>query len=123
MTDSTLESTAAWLLLDFARAGTADVAHKWSAQYAGDSVLGDDAAQFVRCYSKQRQIKQTKFSGQAVVLNGNPLSERSRWSEKSRVVSRIPRAIVLRTPPFPQSSRRTRRSKSWLQFGEAVFVP
>jgi hypothetical protein len=26
----------------------------------------------VRGYSKQRQIKQTKFSGQTVLLNGNP---------------------------------------------------
>jgi hypothetical protein len=123
MTDSALESTSAWLLFDFDRPGTADVAHKRSAQYAGDSVLGDDAAQFVRGYSKECQIKQTKFSGQAVVLNSNPLSGRSRWSEKSRVVSRIPRAIVLRTPPFPQSWRRTPRSKSSLQFREAVFVP
>ena len=28
MTDAALESTAAWLLFHFARAGTADVAHK-----------------------------------------------------------------------------------------------
>jgi hypothetical protein len=75
MTDPALESTAAWLFFHFARAGTADLAHKRSAQYPGDSVLGDDAAQLVRGYSKQRQIKQTKFSGQTVVLNGNPCQD------------------------------------------------
>ena len=90
MTDSALESTAAWLLLDLARAVTADVAHKRRAQYAGDPVLGDDAAQLVRGYSKQRQIKQTKFSGQAVRVERQSLLERSHWSEKSRVASRIP---------------------------------
>ena len=63
MTDAALESTAARFLFHFARATTADVAHKRRAQYAGDSVLGDDATQLVRCYSKQRQIEQTKFSG------------------------------------------------------------
>ena len=75
MTDSALESTAAWFLFDLARAGTANVANKRRAQNAGDSVLGDDAAQLVRGYSKQRQIKQTKFSGQTVVLNGSPCQD------------------------------------------------
>ena len=72
MTDPALESTAAWLFFDLARARTADVAHKRRAQNASDSVLGDDAAQLVRRYSKQRQIKQAEFSGQTVLLNGNP---------------------------------------------------
>jgi hypothetical protein len=72
MTDSALESMAAWLLFDLARARTADVAHKRRAKNASDSVLGDDPAQLVRGYSKQRQIKQTKFSGQTILLNGNP---------------------------------------------------
>ena len=67
MTDAALESTAAWILFHFARARTANVAHKRRAQNAGDSVLGDDAAQLVRGYSKQRQIKQTKFSWQTVL--------------------------------------------------------
>jgi len=72
MTDATLKSTAAWLLFHLARARTTNVAYKRRSQNAGDSVLGDDAAQLVRGYSKQRQIKQTKFSGQTVLLNGNP---------------------------------------------------
>ena len=72
MTDSALESTAAWLLLDLARARTADVAYKRRAQNAGDSVLGDDTAQLVRCYSKKRQVKQTKFSRQTMLLNSDP---------------------------------------------------
>ena len=72
MTDSALKSTAAWFLFHFARAGTANVAHKGRTQDAGDPVLGNDAAQLVRGYSKQCQIKQTKFSGQTILLNGNP---------------------------------------------------
>jgi len=72
MTDSALESTPAWLLLDLARTRTADIAHKRRAQNAGDSVLGDDSTQLIRGHSKQRQIKQTKFSGQTVLLKGNP---------------------------------------------------
>jgi len=72
VTYAALKSTSAWLFFHFARAGAADVTHKRRAQYAGDSVLGHDAAQFMRGYSKQRQIKQTKFSGQTVLLNGNP---------------------------------------------------
>src|SRR5947207_15024297 len=66
MTDAALKSTAAWLLFHLACARTTNVAHKRRSQNAGDSVLGDDAAQFVRGYSKQCQIKQTKFSGQTV---------------------------------------------------------
>ena len=72
MTYAALKSTAAWFLFHLARAGTANIAHKRRTQNAGNSVFGDDAAQFVRGYSKQRQIKQTKFSGQTVLLNGNP---------------------------------------------------
>jgi hypothetical protein len=83
MTDTALESTAAWLFFHFARAGTADVAHKRRAQYTGDSVLGDDAAQLVRGYSKQRQIEQTKFSGQTVVLDGNPCQNRRTAQKKA----------------------------------------
>ena len=71
MTDAALNSTAAWLLLHFACTRTANVAYKWRTQNTGDSVLGDDATQLVRGYSKERQIKQTKFSGQTVVLNSN----------------------------------------------------
>ena len=84
MTDAALESTAAWLLFHFARAGTADVAHKRRAQYAGDSVLGYDAAQLMRCYSKQRQIKQTKFSGQTIVLNGNACQDGRSSKKKAK---------------------------------------
>jgi hypothetical protein len=72
MTDAALESTAAWLLFHLAGASTSNVAHKRRTQNARDSVLGDDAAQLVRGHSKQRQIKQTKFYGQTVSLNGNP---------------------------------------------------
>jgi hypothetical protein len=57
MTYAALKSTAAWILLHLASAGTANIAHERRAQNAGDSVPGDDAAQFVRGYSKQRQIK------------------------------------------------------------------
>ena len=81
MTDAALESTPAWFFFHFARAGTADVADKRRAQNAGNSVLGDDPAQLVRGYSKQRQIKQTKFSGQTVVLNGNAC-QNSRTGQK-----------------------------------------
>jgi len=63
MTDAALKSTAAWFLFHLARARTANVTHKRRAEDAGDSVLGHDAAQLVRGYSKQRQIKQTKFFG------------------------------------------------------------
>ena len=90
MTDAALKSTAAWLLFHFARAGTANVAHKRRAQNAGDSVLGDDAAQLVRGYSKQRQIKQTKFSGQTVLFERQFLLERPHSPDKTRVASRIP---------------------------------
>jgi len=72
MTYAALKSTAAWLLFHLARTGTANVIHERGAKNAGDPVLGDDAAQLVRSYSKQRQIKQTKVSGQTVLLNGNP---------------------------------------------------
>ena len=72
MTDAALESTAAWLLFHLARAGTANVTYKRRAQNAGDSVLGDDAAELVSGYAQQRHIKHTKFSGQTVLLNGNP---------------------------------------------------
>jgi len=72
MTDAALKSTAARFLFHFARAGTANVADKRGANNSGDPVLGDNAAQLVRGYSKQRQIEQTKVSGQKVLLNGNP---------------------------------------------------
>ena len=71
MTYTALKSTASWILFHLARAGTANIAHKRRTQNAGNSVFGDDAAQLVRGYSKQRQIKQTKFSGQTVLFNGN----------------------------------------------------
>ena len=72
MTDASLKSTATRVLFHFARARTANVVHERRAQNAGNPVLGDDAAQLVRGYSKQRKIKQAKFSGQTVLLNGNP---------------------------------------------------
>ena len=90
MTDAALKSTAAWFLFHLARAGTANIAHKRRTQNAGDSVFGDDAAQLVRGYSKQRQIKQTEFSGQTVLFNGNSLLERPHSPDKTRVASRIP---------------------------------
>ena len=63
MTDSALESTAAWLLLDLARAGTTNVAHKRRAQDPGDSVLGDDAAQLVRGYSSSARSSKPNLLG------------------------------------------------------------
>src|SRR5204863_5857598 len=72
MTYAALKSTTAWILFDLARTGTANVIHERGAKNAGDPVPGDDAAQLVRGHSKQRQIKQTKFSGQTVLLNGKP---------------------------------------------------
>ena len=71
MADAALKSTAAWFLLHFARTATANVAYKRRAQNAGDSLLGDDAAQLVRGYSKQRQIKHAEFSRQTRLLTGN----------------------------------------------------
>ena len=72
MTDASLKSTATRFLFHVARARTANVVHERRAQNAGDPVLGDDAAQLVRGYSKQCQIKQAKFSGQTVLSNRNP---------------------------------------------------
>src|SRR5262249_43146924 len=72
VTNSALKSTATRFLFHFACARTANVVHERRAQNAGDPFLSDDAAQLVRCYSKQRKIKQAKSSGQAVLLNGNP---------------------------------------------------
>ena len=72
MTYAALKSTAARFLFHFARAGTANIAHKRRTQNAGDSVFRDDATQLVRGYSKQRQIKQTKFPRQTVLFNGDP---------------------------------------------------
>ena len=57
MTYAALKSTAARFLLYFARTSAANVIHKRRTQYSSDSVLGDDAAQLVRSYAKQRQIK------------------------------------------------------------------
>src|SRR5215467_9460104 len=71
MTDAALESTATWFLFYLARARTTNIAHKRCTKDAGDSVLCDDATELVRCYSKQRQIEQTKFPGQTALLNGN----------------------------------------------------
>ena len=71
MTYAALKSTATWLLFYLARARATNVAHKRRSQDAGDSVFGDDATQLVRGDSKQRQIEQTKFSWQTVLLNGN----------------------------------------------------
>jgi hypothetical protein len=72
MTYAALKPTAAWLLFHLARAGTANITYKRRTQNAGNSVFGDNAAQLVRGYSKQREIKQTKFSRQTVLFNGNP---------------------------------------------------
>ena len=85
MTDAALKSTTAWIFFHLARARTTNVVYKRRAQYAGDPVLGDDAAQLVRGYSKQRQIKQTKFSGQTVLFERQFLLERPHSSDKTRV--------------------------------------
>jgi len=100
MTDAALKSTAAWILFHLARARTTNVAHKRRTQNAGNSILGDDSAQLMRGYSQQRQIKQTKFSGQTLLLNGDPWLERPHSPDKTRVASRILRAIVPRTRLF-----------------------
>jgi len=71
MTDAALKSTAARFLFHFACAGTPNVIHERGSKDASDPILGDDATQLVRCYSKERQIKRTKFSGQTSLLNGN----------------------------------------------------
>jgi len=41
-------------------------------------------------YSKQRKIKQAKFSGQTILLNGNPCYYRHSCQVKRRAASRIP---------------------------------
>jgi hypothetical protein len=57
MADAALESMTTWFLFHFARTCTANVIHERRTQNAGDSVLGNDAAQFMRCDAEQRQIK------------------------------------------------------------------
>ena len=71
MTDAALKPTATRFLFHFAGPGTANVIHERRTQNAGNSVLGDDPAQFVRCYSKQCQVKSAEFSAETLLLSGN----------------------------------------------------
>ena len=69
MADSTLDATAARFLFHFACARAANVVYEWRAQNAGDSVLGDDAAQLMGGDSQQRQIKQTESLRQTILFH------------------------------------------------------
>src|ERR1041385_2880154 len=71
MAEATLKSMAAWFLFHFTSTRAANVIDKRRAQNAGDSILGDDAAQLMRGYSQQREIKLVEFSREAVLLGGN----------------------------------------------------
>src|SRR5262249_14941301 len=71
VTDAALKSTAARFLFHFACAGTANIIHERGAQNASDPVLGDDAAQLMRGYAKQREIKRTEFSWKTLLLSGD----------------------------------------------------
>lgn len=71
MADAALNSPPPRFFFHFAMTGALNVTDKRRAKNSSDSVLRDDAAEFVGCDAEQREIEQTRFLWQLVALNRN----------------------------------------------------